>query len=119
MAELRQPGRHDPWRLAREDAELAGVLDALRDGAFANGDAPLLRGIWSSLMEHGDRFMHVADFRPYADAQLRVERLFRDPRAWAAKAIRNVARMGAFSSDRAVTEYAREVWGLVPLRPSA
>ncbi len=119
VAELRQPGRHDPWRLAREDAELAGVLDALRDGAFANGDAPVLRGIWSSLMEHGDRFMHVADFRPYADAQLRVERLFRDPRAWAAKAIRNVACMGAFSSDRAVTEYARDVWGLVPLRPSA
>jgi len=69
VAELRQPGRYNPWEFTRQDGELAGVLEALRDGTFANGDARALQEIWSSLMEHGDRFMHVADFRSYADAQ--------------------------------------------------
>ncbi len=69
-------------------------------------------------MEHGDRFMHLADFRSYADTQARVADLFRDPDAWAAMAIRNVAGMGFFSSDRAIREYAREVWGLEPFAPA-
>jgi starch phosphorylase len=115
VAELRQPGRHNPWELTRNDPELAGVMEALRSGTFANGDAGPLREIWSSLMEHGDRFMHLADFRSYADAQARAGALFGDRRAWAAKAIRNVACMGAFSSDRAIREYASEVWNLTPV----
>ena len=115
VAELRQPGRYNPWEFTRQDGELAGVLEALRDGTFANGDARALQEIWSSLMEHGDRFMHVADFRSYADAQTRAGTLFGDRRAWAAKAIRNVACMGAFSSDRAIREYARDVWNLTPV----
>jgi starch phosphorylase len=67
-------------------------------------------------MEHGDQFMHVADFRSYVDTQARAGDLFTDRRAWAAKAIRNVASMGYFSSDRAIREYAREIWNLTPLR---
>ncbi len=118
VAELRQPGRYNPWELMRNDAELAGVVEALRDGTFANGDAAMLREIWSSLVEHGDRFMHLADFRSYAAAQARAGALFADRRTWAAKAIRNVACMGAFSSDRAVRQYVREVWNLTPVPPA-
>ena len=117
-AELRSGGRYDPWTLYHADAELAGVVDALRDGTFAGPDAAPLREIWSALMERGDRFLHLADFRSYLDTQARAGELFTDPRAWAAKAIRNVAAMGAFSSDRAVREYAREIWGLVPVPPA-
>ncbi len=118
VAELRGSGRYDPWELYRADAELAGVIDALADGTFAGPDAGPLREIWSALMEHGDRFMHLADFRPYLEAQARAAALFTEPRAWAAKAIRNVAAMGSFSSDRAIREYAREIWGLVPVPPT-
>ncbi len=118
VTELRQPGRYNPWDLMRNNAELAGVVEALRDGTFANGDAAMLREIWSSLVEHGDRFMHLADFRSYADAQARAGALFADRRTWAAKAIRNVACMGVFSSDRAVREYVREVWNLTPVPPA-
>ncbi|OYV92721.1 MAG: hypothetical protein B7Z68_09880 [Acidobacteria bacterium 21-70-11] len=118
VAELRTSARYNPWDLYRADAELAGVVDALRDGTFADADAAELREIWSVLMERGDRFMHLADFRPYLDAQARAGALFTDPRAWAAKAIRNVAAMGYFSSDRAIREYAREIWDLVPVPPA-
>ena len=118
VAELRTPGHYDPWAVYRADAELAGVIDALRDGVFVGGDKGMLRDIYASLMEHGDRFVHLADFRAYADAQARVAALFRDRDAWTAMAIRNVAAMGRFSSDRAIREYAREVWGLEPLPAS-
>ena len=119
VAHLRQPGCNNPWGLYRADPELAGVIDALRDGTFAGQDAGTLREIWSALMQHGDRFIHLADFRSYADAQVRAGRLFRDRRTWAAKAIRNVAGMGYFSSDRAIREYAREIWNLAPVPPRA
>ncbi len=115
VAALREPGRYDPSAVARADPELAAVVEALRDGTFAGGDAPALREIWSALVEHGDRFMHLADFRSYADTQARAGRLFGDRRAWAAMAIRNVAAMGYFSSDRAIREYARDIWSLEPV----
>jgi starch phosphorylase len=118
VAALRSGGRYNPWDLYHADAELAGVIDALRDGTFAGADAAPLGEIWSALMERGDRFMHLADFRSYLETQARVGALFNDPRAWAAKAIRNVAAMGYFSSDRAIREYAREIWGLTPVVPA-
>jgi starch phosphorylase len=118
VAGLRQPGRYNPWERYHADAELATVIDALRDGPFAGADAGVLREIWSAMMQHGDRFMHLADFRSYADAQAQAGRLFGDRHAWAAKAIRNVACMGYFSSDRAIHEYARGIWNLHPVPPA-
>jgi glycogen phosphorylase len=108
-------GAHNPWKIYRADAELAAVVDAIRDGVFARGDSGMLRGVWSALMEHGDRYMVLADFRSYIEVQERVEELYRDRRAWAAAAIRNVSAMGGFSSDRAVREYARQIWDLEPV----
>ena len=89
--------------------------DDLRNGVYAGSDALPLREIWSALMEHGDRYMVLADFASYVEAQERAGALFRDTRAWAAAAIRNVAAMGYFSSDRAITEYAEKVWNLKPV----
>jgi len=108
-------GAHRPWKLYRADAELAGVVDNLRDGTFAGDDAGPLRDIWSALMEHGDRYLCLADFRSYVSAQEHAEALYQDRRAWAAAAIRNIAAMGTFSSDRSITEYANKVWSLDPV----
>jgi starch phosphorylase len=107
---------YDPWQLYRGDPELAGVIDDLRDGAFVGGDQWLLRDVYAALMERGDYYMHLADFRAYLDAQARAAALFADRRAWAAAAIRNVAGMGFFSSDRAIREYAEKVWQVEPVR---
>lgn len=71
--------------------------------------------IHRALTEWGDTYFHLADLRSYADAQQRAADLFRDRTAWARKATLNVARMGKFSSDRSIHEYAREIWGLQPV----
>jgi starch phosphorylase len=63
-------------------------------------------------LDAGDPFLHLADLRSYLDAQRRVGFVFREPSKWARMAILNVARSGKFSSDRAVREYARKIWGL-------
>ncbi len=115
VEEHRMTGTNQPWSYYGEDPELAGVIDDLRDGAFAGSEAAQLREIWSSLMEHGDHYLNLADFRSYVDTQRRVDTLYRQPQAWAAAAIRNVAAMGYFSSDRAITQYAREIWNLEPV----
>jgi starch phosphorylase len=108
-------GAHRPWKIYRADAELAGVVDTLRDGIFAGKDAGPLQDIWSSLMEHGDRYLCLADFRSYITAQEHAEALYRDRGAWAAAAIRNIAAMGTFSSDRSIREYAEKIWKLEPV----
>ena len=115
VSTMRDSGRYDPRDRVRADPELADVLDTLRDGVFAGGDGPALRAIWSACTKHGDRFMHVADFRSNVDTQARAGELFADRRAWATKAIRNVASMGYLSSDRAIRDYAREIWNLTPI----
>ncbi len=115
VADLQAARSYDPWRFYHEDEELAAVLDAIRDGVFGGADAPRLRELWSALLEEGDPYFHLADFRPYLEAQARAEGLFTDRRAWAERAIRNVAAMGYFSSDRAIREYAEKVWDIRPV----
>jgi len=105
-------GSRQPWDILDEDPELAEVITSLHDGDFAGSDSAELRQIWSSLMEHGDHYMHLADFRSYIEAQKQVDELYARPHQWAACAIRNVAAMGYFSSDRAIREYAEKIWNL-------
>jgi glycogen phosphorylase len=112
---LQTSGQYKPWSHYRADPELAAVLDALLDDTFGPDDGGARRGVWSQLMEHGDRYLHLAGFRSYVDTQKRVSELFRDPHAWAAMAIRNIAAMGYFTSDRAIRQYAEEVWDLEPV----
>ena len=118
-AALRALGQYDPWHHYQRDPVLAGVVDALREGIFAGGDRNMLRPIWSSLMEHGDRYHHLADFGSYMAAQTRVEALWAEPGRWAAAGIRNIAAMGYFSSDRAIREYVDSIWGLEPVAVAA
>jgi starch phosphorylase len=105
-------GSYQPWQLYRSDPELAAVIDAIRDGVFVGPDRDAVRAVWSALMEHGDRYMLLADFRDYVETQERAAKLYSDQRAWARAAILNIAAMGYFSSDRAILEYADKIWGL-------
>lgn len=105
---------HPSEWLARDD-ELRGVVEAIWRGDFNQGEPGLFDDIARVLTEWGDTYYHCADFRSYADAQQRVSELFRDRRAWARKALLNVARIGNFSSDRAIREYAQDIWHLQPI----
>jgi len=101
------------------DDELARVIELVASGEFSPGDRTLYAPLVDDLL-HRDPFLVLADFRAYADCQRRVEALWRTPAAWLRASILNTARAGRFSSDRAVREYAREIWKVtpVPSRPA-
>ena len=103
---------YQPLRLYEQNPRLKAVLDAISGGQFSPDEPGRYRSLVDALLWGGDRYMLLADFDEYLAAQARVDALYRDPEAWARKAIANVAGMGHFSSDRTIREYANQVWGL-------
>jgi starch phosphorylase len=97
------------------DPVLREALDAIAGGVFSRGDRALFAPLVQGLLDH-DPFLVLADFRAYLDAQREVERAWVDPDRWTRMSIRNTARSGRFSSDRAVAEYARDVWRVEPVK---
>jgi len=111
----RRRGGYDPRREVEQDPELGRVLELIASGAFSPGD----RGLFAPLVDdllHRDPFFVLADFRAYVDCQRRVDEVWRDPTRWVRSSILNTARTGRFSSDRAIREYAAEIWRLPPVR---
>jgi len=103
---------YNPWEFYQKDETLHRVLDLIASGHFSPMQPDLFRPIVDSLLGDGDRWMLLADFRSYIDAQKQVSRLYRDQDLWLKKSILNTAGMGYFSSDRAIAEYARDIWGV-------
>jgi starch phosphorylase len=68
----------------------------------------------AKLLSTRDDYMHMADLQSYIDAQERVDVVYRDRISWLRKSLLNIARLGKFSSDRTITQYAREIWNLRP-----
>jgi len=99
---------YDPRLHYEENAQLKGVLDAIGDGMFSPAEPDRYRDLVDSLLNR-DSYLLLADFAGYVAAQQRVDQLFAAPHAWADKAIRNIAGMGEFSSDRTIREYARMI----------
>ncbi|HLX25975.1 MAG TPA: glycogen/starch/alpha-glucan phosphorylase [Candidatus Cybelea sp.] len=107
------PNWYDPQAYYERDPEIRAALDAIFSDTFNPAEPGIfepLRPVLSTI----DRYLHLADLQSYLDAQQRLEALYGDPHAWASKAIVNVASSGKFSSDRTISEYAREIWGVVP-----
>jgi glycogen phosphorylase len=111
---LRRTG-YDPYRFYESDPELKRAIDQIATGHFSPGEPDLFAPIVDALLRNGDYFLLLADYRSYVDAQGRVDELFGDQDEWTRKTILNTANMGKFSSDRAVMEYARDIWGIQPL----
>ncbi|MEX2445004.1 MAG: glycogen/starch/alpha-glucan phosphorylase [Alkalispirochaeta sp.] len=106
---------YDPWHYYHADGGLRRVLDMISGGAFSPDDPGCFRPITDALLQHGDTYRLLADFRPYVEAQAAVARLYQDREAWARMSILNVARMGKFSSDRTIMQYASEIWNAKPV----
>jgi starch phosphorylase len=115
---LRRAG-YDPWRVYHGRPDVRRALDMIRDGSFSPEERGLFQPIYDALLPQGDRYFVLADFESYAACQEQVGTLFRDRASWVRKAIATVARMGPFSCDRAVLEYARDIWGVEPAPPPA
>ena len=107
-------GGYQPMRLYESQPALKAVLDAIADGTFSPEEPGRYRGLVDSLLWGGDHYLLLADYASYVETQARVDALYRQPEQWATRAIANVAGMGAFSSDRAIREYATKVWGVTP-----
>ena len=115
LAALRDSGSYRPAERIAGDAELLRVMNAIRRNEFIPDQPDLFAEICQQLVDSGDRFFHIADYRPYVEAQSTVADLWRTPDAWARRAIVNVARMGPFSSDRTIREYAEQIWHIEPV----
>lgn len=106
---------YNPGQIAQEHPTIRRALDAISQGVF-NREAPgLFRPIVDSLTRDGDPYMLLADLEDYLDAQGRADSHWRQPEKWMQSVILNIARSTFFSSDRAVREYAEEIWNVSPI----
>ena len=114
IEELRNSG-YDPRSFYEGDAELKAVMDWLASDYFSPNAGNVLEDLPKSLLDWGDPFFVLADYRAYVEAQEMVDAAYKDKSQWASMAIRNIAGSGKFSSDRTIGEYASEIWRLDPL----
>ncbi len=98
-----------------KDDELRAVLDLIQSGFFAPQAPEEFRALVRGLLEQ-DSYLLLADFRAYMDCQSNASEAFRDQDKWHRTAILNIAKMGKFSSDRAIHQYATEIWNAVPIK---
>lgn len=111
VAERRVKG-HVPREILTHSPHLQQVVDAIYSGVFSPSEPSRYRDLIGRLLDH-DYFMVTADFAAYTNALGKMDALWRDDRkGWTKKAIHNVARMGWFSSDRTIREYAHDIWGV-------
>jgi starch phosphorylase len=112
---MRNQGTYDPRALYDSNPNLRRVMDAFRSDLFCKDEPGLFEWIFRTIVEQGDEYFHLADLPSYIDVQKSAEKEFRNKTIWTRKAILNVARIGKFSSDRTVSEYARDIWGIQPI----
>jgi len=107
-------GGYDPRYYYESDEELKETLELIGSGFFSNGDSNLFNPLVDSLIYH-DEYLVLADYHSYVDCQDKVSQAYGDQKKWTRMSILNVARMGKFSSDRSVREYAEKIWNVEPV----
>ncbi|MDP2340054.1 MAG: glycogen/starch/alpha-glucan phosphorylase [Deltaproteobacteria bacterium] len=105
-----------PAQWVEQNAELHQVLEMIGNGSFSPGERDLFKPIVDSLLHH-DEYMLMADFASYVACQEKVSMAYRDQKTWTKKSILNVAQMGKFSTDRTISDYARDIWNVTPVKP--
>ncbi len=103
---------YNPYDYYNTNWELKAVIDWLRSDFFTPGETDAFAPICSSLLDEGDPFLCLADYADYVRAQEAADSAYRDSSKWARMAILNTARVGKFSSDRTISEYAKQIWKL-------
>jgi starch phosphorylase len=114
---MREQNSYRPWEYYARDPRVKRVVDSFSSNLFCPHEPDLFAWISASVLDTNDDHFHLADFTPYIKAQEKAGNAFTDRSYWMRMAILNVARMGKFSSDRTVAEYAREIWGVKGFKP--
>jgi starch phosphorylase len=110
-------GGYNPMDIFNNDQDIRKVLMQLINGTFAPNDPELFRPLYNSLLNtqsssKADMYFILKDFRPYAQAQVKVQEAYKDEAAWAKSAIINISCAGKFTSDRTIQQYVDEIWHL-------
>ena len=113
QVEERRP-HYNPWDIYNSDEEIRRAIELIDRDFFSMMEPGIFKPVIDSLLSGGDQYMLLADLRAYIETQERVDAAYQDQNAWDRKAIINVARAGKFSSDRAIQQYASEIWRLEP-----
>ena len=99
-----------------KDPEIRQALDMIKANVFSLLEPGLYDPIIRSLLDYNDYYMLLADLRSYSEAQDRVDAAYRNAKKWNGMSLVNIARSGLFSSDRAIMEYARDIWHVEPVK---
>ena len=116
VSDVVERGYH-PSAYYETNADLRAALDLIARGTFSGGDRAVFEPVVSNLLNE-DRFLALADFQAYMDAQARVDVAYADPDEWTRMAVLNVARAGFFSSDRSMRDYIERIWHTQPVLPA-
>jgi starch phosphorylase len=106
---------YDSGRFIGRSADLAKAIDLLESGFFCLGDRERYASVVHTLRQ-SDHYMVCADFDSYASAMKDAADLYRSPRDWAKRSLFNIVGASAFSSDATIHAYARDIWGIVPVK---
>ena len=112
VADMQRTG-YRPRAVYESNERLREVIDLVANGFFSGDEQSLFKPLTDHLLDH-DTYMILEDFDAYVTCQQRVSAAYLDKRAWHAMAVRNIAKMGMFSSDRTIREYANEIWDAKP-----
>jgi starch phosphorylase len=105
---------YDPKKIFQGNEKIRRTIETLNTDLFCPGEPGLFKWIHERLLSTDDIYYHLADLESYVEMQQAAGRAFVRRADWARMAILNVARMGKFSSDRTIAEYARHIWHLEP-----
>ncbi len=112
VRQLRAVGTYRPWEVCQRQPTIQRVLDALRASRYCPRAPGQHEWVYHQLLADGERYYHLADLESYLAVYDQASQLYQNRAAWARKAVLNTARMGKFSSDRTIREYAQEIWNL-------
>jgi starch phosphorylase len=110
VRQLRAAGPYRPWEIYHRTPAVRRILDALKSNRFCPRNPGQHEWAYHRLLSENEPYLHLADLESYLQTHAQVGELYRDRATWTSKAILNVARIGKFSSDRTIREYAQEIW---------
>ena len=114
VADIRAAG-YNPWDYYHANAELRQVLDMIASGFFSVDEPDRYQAIFDALLHKGDHYLLLADYASYIATQDDVGILYKNQEVWTRRAVLNVARVGKFSSDRTIMQYAEHIWKVKPV----
>ena len=106
---------YNPMDIYNSDSEIKAAIDLIKSGHFNYGEPDIFNPIIDSILSPNDQYQHLGDLRSYVDTQQKISDLYSKPEKWAQMAILNIATSGKFSSDRTISEYAKEIWNVAPI----